>query len=466
MPGFGRNRMLPRRLVGGLDASRAADLVLSCDRHSSGISGSVAATGRIGARSTRTPLLSCTDVGSCCRLRQTIHRTGRKARADMGGRISFVAKKSLRSIDELLHDVVPVSQHELNQRPPRRDPRHFEIKLDRQRFPVPGLLRFVMIERGCHDLGRWEKTAWQYPFQWNGALGLISLRKFGLRLEVWCESADQDRHEDEVQGLIGRLIASQRTAEALLQPIADQQFVAGNVTLQNQFHSQRATYEYFREGARLAFVGDGRLAGPSYFFGEQREGSYNTIAMCTAYFSYLEHFLVLSLPFLSHWSGSQSMNVRDFIGKKWGDKFRYVFAVSGDGSVNGLFSRLTSVAETYRNSYAHGAFGKEDATVHFHVPRVGAIPGNMTAVKDSPQYSFFPTGHEDFNTVCALFDECNSHLEADATRYAWEWISAGLDVRYDAAFVAEVQASVAARRFSNFIDRAAEDADRHANMDY
>lgn len=394
-----------------------------------------------------------------------IRATGVQRACLKSGRIPNVAK-SLRSIDDLLHDVFPVSSHDLKQRPAHQNPHFFEIELDSRKFPVHGILRFVMVERGCHNLGVGEKTAWQYPFVWNGALGLLSLRKFGLRLGVWCESEDGHRLQDEVRGLVGRLSASQRSAELQLQPVADQQFMEGNVTLQNQFYAQRATYEYFREGAKLAFAGEGRLAGPSYFFGGQREGSYNTIAMCTAYFSYLEHFLVLSLPFLSHWPGSHSMNVRDFIGKKWGDKFRYVFSVSSSGPVNGLFSRLTSVAETYRNSYAHGAFGKEDATVHFHVAGVGAIPGNMTAVKDSPQYSFFPSDDEDFETVCALFDECDSHLESDATRYAWEWIRAGLDVRYDSAFVAEVQAEVGAGRFSNVVDRASMDADRRANMDY
>lgn len=377
-----------------------------------------------------------------------------------------VVAKPLRSIDDLLHDVFPVSLDDLKQRPARQDPEHFEINLDSQHFPVPGIIRFIMVERGCHDLGIGEKTAWQYPFLWNGALGLLSLRKFGLRLGVWCESEDGQRLQGEVQGLVGRLRASQRSAELQLQPIADRQFVEGNVTLQNQFYAQRATFEYFREGARLAFAGEGRLAGPSHFFGAQREGSYNTIAMCTAFFSYLEHFLVLSLPFLSHWPGSHSMNVRDFIGKRWGDKFRYVFPVSGGGPANGIFSKLTSVAETYRNSYAHGAFGKEDATVYFHVAGVGAIPGNMTAVKDSPQYSFFPSDIEDFEAVCALFEECDYHLKTGATRYAWKWIHAGLDVQYDSAFAAEVQAAVDAGRFPNFVGRASIDADRRANMDW
>lgn len=161
------------------------------------------------------------------------------------------------------------------------------------------------------------------------------------------------------------------------------------------------------------------------------------------------------------------MNVRDFIGKKWSDKYRYVFGVQGSGSANDFFTRLTEIAERHRNTYAHGAFGKEDATIYFHVPGVGAIPGNMTAVKNSPQFAFFPNDDDDFAKLCHTFDEWEQYVESSREfGIAWQWITAGLDVRYDSDFVSKVRAVVENDELENFIYKTAMEWERHVNMDF
>ncbi|MBF6271298.1 hypothetical protein [Nocardia farcinica] len=383
-----------------------------------------------------------------------------------------MAKKSPRTIQELLADIEPITVQELRVRPKVEDETGFEVKLPQDRFPVPELIRFILIELGLEDLGVGEKVAWQFPFVAGSRLGLLALRKFGLRLSVWCSKADRSDAEVWASSFVGRLVASQRSAESLLQELASQQFKQGKVTIRNQYHELRETYLYFREGARLAFAGEGRIPekspdGGFYILRERREGSYNILAMCTAYFSLVEHVLTLSLPFLSTWSGPAEMNVRDFIGKKWSDKYRYVFGVQGSGSANDFFTRLTEIAERHRNTYAHGAFGKEDATIYFHVPGVGAIPGNMTAVKNSPQFAFFPNDDDDFAKLCHTFDEWEQYVESSREfGIAWQWITAGLDVRYDSDFVSKVRAVVENDELENFIYKTAMEWERHVNMDF
>ena len=383
-----------------------------------------------------------------------------------------MAKKSLRTIEELLGDVEPITLQELRERPKEEDRTSFELELSRERFPVPELIRFVMMELGLDNLGRGEKIAWQFPFVSGSRVGLVSLRKFGLRLSVGCSKADLPGAEAWASKFIGRLAASQRSAEFLLQDLARRQFEQGKVTIRNQYHELRETYLYFREGARLAFAGKGRIPdrsplGGFYIMREQREGSYNMLAMCTAYFSLVEHMLALSLPFLACWPGPQEMNVRDFIGKSWSEKYRYVFNTQGSGSANDFFTRLIRIAERHRNTYAHGAFGKEDATIYFHVPGIGAIPGNMTAVKNSPQFSFFPNSDDDFAQVCSTFDDWEQYLESSLEfGFAWQWITSGLDVRYDNAFVVQVRSVVENGTFEALLDRTAMEWDRHVNMEY
>ncbi|MFE3222889.1 hypothetical protein [Nocardia sp. NPDC059228] len=383
-----------------------------------------------------------------------------------------MAKKSLRTIAELLHDVEPITLQELRERPRDDDQTGFELELSRERFPIPELIRFVMMELGLKNLGHNEKVAWQFPFVSGNRLGLVLLRKFGLRLSVWCSRDDLADAQAWASTFVGRLGASQRAAESLLQGLASQQFEQGKVTLRNQYVELRETYLYFREGARLAFAGEGRIperspSGGYYIFREQREGSYNVLAMCTAYFSLVEHVLALSLPFLETWPGPAEMNVRKFIGQSWSDKYRYVFGTHGSGPASDFFTRLSKIAERHRNTYAHGAFGKEDATIYFHVPGVGAIPGNMTAVKNSPQFAFFPTSDDDFAEVCSTFDEWERYLGSSLDfGTAWQWITSGLDVRYDGAFVDQVRAAIDDGELETLIYRTAMEWERHANMDY
>ena len=73
--------------------------------------------------------------------------------------------KSLRSIDELLADVEPIGKDRLLARDRSADTVSIDITLPAHRFPVPAIVRFIMISHGGVDLGPAEKVAWQYPIQ-------------------------------------------------------------------------------------------------------------------------------------------------------------------------------------------------------------------------------------------------------------------------------------------------------------
>ncbi|CDM77652.1 hypothetical protein [Mycobacterium marinum] len=380
-------------------------------------------------------------------------------------------KKPLRSIDELLADVRPID-------PPGVDAWFgaaadnvisLESALSAKQFPVPALVRYILVARGGMDLGRAEKTAWRYAFMHENWLLVVSHRKFGLRLTLWCSAGAEEAARSWVRRFVGRLAASQRDAEAKLAEVAGQEIAAGNVTLQNQYPQLRLTYEYFREGVEVALAGKGRIperspGGGFWFAREEREAFYNIVAMCGAYFSMLEHVLVLAIPFMLN-RHSAPVDVRTVIGMTWPDKYRYVLGTDAGPSTDYL-SKLVMIAERYRNTYGHGAFGKDDATTYFHAPGVGAIPGNMTRVRESPQFSLVPAAEADFSKVCAVFDGWEVDIAGGDLWAAWDWIRSGLDVRYDRTFCTEVDLALSEERFDDLIEEWSLKWERHANMDY
>ncbi|UUO03610.1 hypothetical protein M4D79_11960 [Mycolicibacterium novocastrense] len=255
----------------------------------------------------------------------------------------------------------------------------------------------------------------------------------------------------------------------MLGELADRQIAQGNATLQNQFPQLRLTYEYFRQGAQLALDGKGRIperapGGGFWLAREEIEAFYNIIAMCGAFFSMIEHVLVLSIPFIAE-HNSERVDVREVIKMSWADKYRYVLGGQA-GPTADYFTKLTDIAERYRNTYSHGAFGKESATIYFHAPNVGAIPGNMTRVRQSPQFSLIPAAESDFAKVCAIFDGWEADIANGPMWPAWRWIQSGLDVRYDEEFCQDVKAALDSERFDEFIEVAAVRWERHANMEY
>lgn len=79
------------------------------------------------------------------------------------------------------------------------------------------------------------------------------------------------------------------------------------------------------------------------------------MAMIDAYFSRLEHFLVLALPFVGYKRDSDDLS--QFIGSLWSDKFRRIFEIKNK-EVQQHYDVLVGIKEKYRNTFAHGGFEK------------------------------------------------------------------------------------------------------------
>jgi hypothetical protein len=200
-------------------------------------------------------------------------------------------------------------------------------------------------------------------------------------------------------------------------------------------------------------------------FQQSQVGAWEAIAAVGAYFSLLEHELVLVSAFAD--VTPEGGALMSFIGARWSDKFRQVFDI-GDATTNRMHQHLHEIAETYRNPYSHGGFPKQGASLWFHLEGIGAIPAGLSDIRSSPHFELFPVRAERFETICTELDATDDWLRNGIYQAGFEWIDAGLDVAFDAdsrrqyrAFAdAPPEARIAA------ISRDSEFADRAANMDF
>lgn len=344
--------------------------------------------------------------------------------------------------------------------------------VSRDEWPVPYLIRYALLLIGLEDLGSAEKTAFYIPLRYRGRWAAVALQKFGMRLYVQHDphdEADGPAAERAHREIIDKLESAVRIIESkILTPFSKEQVSAGNVTIVNQYGTLRRSYEYFREGARLAFASDKGNAKNLSFGGislttDPPEGFYNLVAALNAYLSLLEHTLVLALPFIDFNPETESLS--DFISSRWGDKYKRVFGRQ-DRVANQRCHELVRLVETWRNTYSHGGFDKQDATIHFHVPGVGAIPAAFSDIRDSPHFQFIPARETDFEEAMKTLEVMDAWLQSGPLADAMLWICEGLDMRYDQKFRDELRAARAAGKLGDMINHHNYLWERSANMDW
>ncbi len=336
--------------------------------------------------------------------------------------------------------------------------------------PVPTVARFVLKDiLGLKDLGRWEKTAWEINFDFRGVPMTLAHRKFGVRLEVWSGS----RTDMDPEAIGRTFLAALRKAMAIVDkevmlPAALSQLEHGNLTVGNRYHQLRGHYEYFREAAdeclagRGRWVADGRPTGR--LFPLEQEAFINYTAAVQAYFSWLEHLLVLVLPFAGFDPANDDL--RRIIGDRWRDKFLRVFDVASDGQANRILSKLSELSERTRNTWSHGAFDKESGLLYVHLPGIGATP--MRVSEYNRNVHFAGVMGVDVDGGWKVLDEVDEFLRtASASAYGVLHAEAGFQVMFDPPsrqrYVAAMKSPAA---FEEYLEHRSRLEDDVSNMDW
>ncbi len=384
--------------------------------------------------------------------------------------------------------------------------------VDGSHFAVPELAHAVLRWAGFVYQHWDEKTAWRVGGRFRETNVSFALTKFGLKAMVettreLVAAKDQpfvpppgvtasqriDLSQDpELRELVTDFIAivgkaSQVFGSRVVSGLVDDQVDAGNVTLVNQNGRLRGGYQFFRWQGNAFIDGHGdvavkqemvdvaiRAAGgdpatSSYFlplFVPVNIG-YCLTAMASAYFSWLEHVLVLALPFAPHWDPKEKP-ITKIIGDSWSNKWRFIFRDTMGDDTSGAkktFDLLIPAAEQFRNLDAHGGFGKRDQSLLVHTP-VGPLPARLTKGAKTIKAAIISEAPSTFPDACDLFDQVDAFLRNGPISEAMLWIEGGLQVPFDAdhrqrvrdairkgpaAFLAEVDRFATAEdRINNF----------------
>ena len=111
----------------------------------------------------------------------------------------------------------------------------------------------------------------------------------------------------------------------MVKPFAEEQIRAGQVTIANNSFLFRGKYEFFRSKAEECYqnaqpvTGEGHVARINRKFKYDREAFFFASAALDSYFSYLEHLLVLLLPFSDF--DQRRDDLVEFINSFWAEKF-------------------------------------------------------------------------------------------------------------------------------------------------
>lgn len=344
-------------------------------------------------------------------------------------------------------------------------------------FPVPRLLAYSLRLAGLKTGGPGEKVDGWATFTYKGVGATLAHEKFGPRLYL-----PADLTENASKGLLTeiqtQLRSATRAVEKVLLAVAPEMLGLGHATVVNQHFALDRAYAYFRSRALdptliedeykeygVDELPKGLARTSTFQSGKvlmQLNAFHDMIAAITAYLSRLEHHLVLAMAFSDF--DPDSDNLTSFIGSRWGEKFdRVLHKACGAHQYR---RQLTAVVERWRNPYSHGGFEKgHAATIYLQAPGIGAVPVGLTKVKDSPRFSFLPTTESTIEEVFRLFDELDAWIHTELAE-AMQWITSGLDVRFDPDFRALVEEAREREEFGELVSYFEHRQAIVDNMDY
>ena len=352
------------------------------------------------------------------------------------------------------------------------------IDLEENLAPLPYMVFICLVVlKGFKSWGRGEKVLWEIPIKYKSFSFLLSHRKFGFRLHY----KGEEPPKNIVKEMIKQLNKAIKIADKLMQPFAKEQIHSGNVTMANRYIRLDMRYRFFRKKAQEAFSRSKKkpkteknkeepsftsiVNSINYMTRMEREGAYYTVAMLDAYFSKLEHLLVLVIPFLEF--DCTKENLVDLISTNWNAKYKRIFDLKTDHKAKILFDRLTTVREKYRNPVTHGDFEKRGASLYFHLPGLSAVPVCLSSFKDSIYYSFLPVNMDSYKDICALLDEVDAFLRNGKTKYGVMFAETGLDVAFSKESLAEYTvATESDDKFKSFVEGQAYMDMIYMNMDF
>lgn len=353
------------------------------------------------------------------------------------------------------------------------------IRPEPSQFPVPELILFALRNvLGFRTSGPGEKMRWAVSCGFNGAPVSFEMAKFGFRIYA-AASVDMKR-------LCGQLQVAVKHVEDWLTPLAKQQAAKGNVTVANRLSEFDSRYRFFRSLADRSYriaerrprskVSQSKESASSASLSQltkswnhamraRTKGFYHSTAMVDAYFSRLEHILVLLRAFTGN--PLQEGDLTEFLAMTWDEKLKALIDVD-EPAIQKLYSDLKRIKERVRNPFAHGGVENDGGSLFVHIPTVGALPANFTQIRNSVRFNFIPVGKDDHGATCDVFDAFDEMMRTGSLGSAHSFVEAGIDPAFssDSLAVYKRLSEGAAEEREEWFSRWHYENDRHANMDY
>ncbi len=237
-------------------------------------------------------------------------------------------------------------------------------------------------------MGQEEKVAYSIPVELEEETFFVEHRKFGLGIFAYGESAEET-HEALVNRIVEFLRIGVAIAAPFVEEVASRAIDRSALTINNDSPWLFDRYEYlsaeYRKKAAEAEAranetvteehrrSDGSVRSWTTHFPAFRlrnEARWLALAAIEAFFGWTEHVFIhiaILQGLVKTRSQFEKLAVAD-----WQEKARTAL----DLSVNPIkehYESLLGIRRQLRNFIAHGAFGKEGETFHFH-STAGAVP--------------------------------------------------------------------------------------------
>jgi hypothetical protein len=289
------------------------------------------------------------------------------------------------------------------------------------------------------------------------------------------------------QRVIGQLKSGLKEVEKFLEPFAKHQVANGDVMIVNRFSEFEDRYRFFRNLADKAYkeakrplpkkkqVGSAdnikgfmsdMVARMNHSRRANHEGFYFSAAMVDAYFSGLEHRLVLLRAFTGTVFSIGA--VIDLLAARWDEKLKLILPAGKTKDMDRILGKMRDIKERVRNPFAHGGNENDGGSLFFHLPRVGAIPANFSGFGKSVRFTVVPIEHHGHAEICGIFDELDTLLGKGELARPHRLMKASVDPSFDEIAIKEYSEAISGtdEDLERYIDFWSHEWERHTNMDY
>lgn len=283
-----------------------------------------------------------------------------------------------------------------------------------------------------------EKTVWTIFFLYRDIDCSFELKNIGLRLFLRSDQADKKSLATAAEEIVTKTTSALLLLEQeSLIPGGLKLIKKGKFTMENQYVNMYAMYRYFRTQAQKIYAKINKKSREakniSALFKEtalmSQHGFYNSLAMMDAYFSSLEHLLVLVLPFTD--PGPKPSQLFKILAMNWEEKFQLLFDIQQNATAGKHFDRLRTLRKKFHSFYAHGDIEKKDAHIYFHATEIGKTPVQLIGTALETDLDFLRLEKVAFEDACRLFDDVDQWLLTEKTRFGVMFAQRGFRVSFD-----------------------------------